>query len=101
MFRRQFVWLIAAVGTGSVAAIAATEAKDGKTVTYMVKGFSCVTCAVGLDTMLQKEKGITSSKSSYPDGIVIITYDPKQASEESLRAFIAEAGFTVVEEKGK
>jgi copper chaperone CopZ len=101
MFRRQFVRLIAAVGTGSVAAIAATEAKDGKTVTYVVKGFSCITCAVGLDTMLQKQKGIVSSKSSYPDGIVTITYDPKQASEESLRAFIAETGFTVAEEKSK
>jgi hypothetical protein len=52
MFRRQFVRLIAAVGTGSVAAIAATKAKDGKRVTYVVKGFSCITCAVGLDTML-------------------------------------------------
>jgi copper chaperone CopZ len=97
MFRRQFVQLIAAVGTGSVASIAAAEAKGTETVTYRVKGFSCVTCAVGLDTMLQKQKGIASSKSTYPDGIVIIKFDSQQVSDQSLRAFIADMGFTVAE----
>ncbi len=95
MFRRQFVQLIAAVGTGSVATIAAADAKGN---TYVVKGFSCVTCAVGLDTMLEKQKGIASSQSSYPDGIVIVKFDPRQITEQSLKAFINEMGFTVAEE---
>jgi copper chaperone len=98
MFRRQFVQLIAAVGTGSVATIAAADAKASKTVTYVVKGFSCVTCAVGLDTMLEKRKGIASSKSSYPDGVVIIKFDPHQVTTQSLKALISEMGFTVAEE---
>jgi copper chaperone CopZ len=98
MFRRQFVQLIAAVGTGSVATIAAADANGNKTVTYVVKGFSCVTCAVGLDTMLEKQKGIASSQSSYPDGIVIVKFDPRQITEQSLKAFINEMGFTVAEE---
>jgi|SRR5580658_6875057 copper chaperone CopZ len=97
MFRRQFVQLIAAVGTGSVASIGAAEAKRTQTVTYHLKGFSCVTCAVGLDTMLQKQKGIASSKSTYPDGVVTITFDPQEVNDKSLRAFIADMGFTVAE----
>jgi copper chaperone CopZ len=99
MFRRQFVQFMAVFGTGSVASIATADTKEGKTVTYRVKGFSCVTCAVGLDSMFQRQKGIVWSKSSFPDGIVKIKFDPQEIGEESLRSFIGEMGFTVTEEK--
>jgi Cu+-exporting ATPase len=98
MFRRQFVQFIAAVGTTSVAAVAATTIKHLKTGTYVVKGFSCVTCAVGLDSLLEKQKGVASSKSSYPDGVVIVRFDPKRITNELLKAYIAEMGFNVAEE---
>jgi Cu+-exporting ATPase len=101
MFRRQFVQFVATMGAGSVATIAAADAKGTKTVTYMVKGFSCVTCAVGLDTMLQKQKGIAWSKSTYPDGIVKIQFDPTEVTEKSLQEFISEMGFRVTEERAK
>lgn len=94
MFRRQFVQLI---GAGSLASIAAVEANGTNTVTYRVSGFSCVTCAVGLDAMLQKQKGVTWSRSSYPDGTVVVKFDPKLVTEVSLRTFIAGMGFTVEE----
>ena len=99
MLRRQFVQFLAVFGTGSVAAIGAAGAKGTKTVTYLVKGFSCVTCAVGLDTMLQKQKGVASSKSTYPDGIVTIKFDPQEVTEKSLKELIGEMGFTVAEER--
>jgi copper chaperone CopZ len=99
MFRRQFMQFVATLGASSVATIAAIHAKEMKTVTYVVKGFSCVTCAVGLDTMLQKHKEVAWSKSGYPDGIVTIQFDPKELSESQLKAFISEMGFTVAEER--
>lgn len=99
MFRRQFVKVLAAVGTGSLASIMAAPAEGSETITYRVKGFSCVTCAVGLDAMLKQEKGIAWSKSSYADGIVIIKFDPEVVNENSLKAFIAEMGFTVEEKR--
>jgi copper chaperone CopZ len=95
MFRRQFVQFLGVFGMGSVATIAAAEDKATRTVTYHVKGFSCVTCAVGLDTMLQKQKGIAWSKSSYPDGVVVIKFDPQSLTEKALQEFIGEMGFTV------
>jgi copper chaperone CopZ len=98
MFRRQFVQLITFAGAGSLAAMAGAESTDTKTVTYQVKGFSCATCAVGLDAMLQKQKGVKWSQSTYPQGTVIIKFDPKQGTDQSLRAFIASAGFTVDDE---
>ena len=100
MFRRQFVQFMATIGASSVATLAAADAKGMKTVTYVVKGFSCVTCAVGLDTMLGKQKGIVWSKSSYPDGVARIQYDPKEVTEAQIKAFISEMGFTVTEERG-
>jgi copper chaperone CopZ len=99
MFRRQFVQFVATLGASSVATIAAADAKGMKTVTYIVKGFSCVACAVGLDTMLGKKKGIAWSKSSHPDGIVKIQLDPKEVTEAELQASISEMGFTVAEER--
>jgi copper chaperone CopZ len=94
MFRRKFVQLI---GVGSLAGIPAVEAIGTHTVKYRVKGFSCVTCAVGLDAMLQKQKGVASSLSSYPDGLVVVKFDPKEITDASLRAFIGDMGFTVEE----
>ena len=99
MIRRRFVQYVTALGAGGVAIIAGAKARTTKTVTYRVKGFSCVTCAVGLDTMLQKQKGISWSQSTYPDGIVKIQFDPQQVSEDALQGFIRETGFTVVEER--
>jgi copper chaperone CopZ len=99
MFRRQFVQFMATLGASSVATLAAADAKGMKSVTYVVKGFSCATCAVGLDTMLGKRKGILRSKSSYPDGIVRIQFDPEEVAESELKDFIGEMGFTVAEER--
>jgi copper chaperone CopZ len=99
MFRRQFVQFVATLSASSVATIAAADTKGTKTVTYVVKGFSCVTCAVGLDTVLEKQKGVVHCKSTYPDGIVKIQFDPKEITEQSLKAFIAEMGFTAAAER--
>jgi copper chaperone CopZ len=99
MFRRQFVQFFATLGAGSVATIAAADAKGTKTVTYVVKGFSCVTCAVGLDTIMQKQKGVLSSKSTYPEGIVRVQFAPKEITEQSLKSIISEMGFTVAQER--
>ena len=99
MIRRQFVQFFTALGATSVAALASASTKGTKNVTYLVKGFSCITCAVGLDTMLQKKQGIAWSKSTYPDGIVKVQFDPEKVTEEQIRSFIGEMGFTVAEVK--
>jgi Cu+-exporting ATPase len=97
MFRRKFVQLIAAAGTSGVASLAVAETKLTKTSTYLVKGFSCVTCAVGLDAILQKQKGVTWCKSEYPSGTVTIKFDPQELDENALKTLIGEMGFEVTE----
>ena len=99
MVRRNFIQrlTLASAGVG-VASAATTQARENKTVTYHVKGFTCPTCAVGLDTMLRRQTGVIQSQSTYPDAMTVIEFDPHLVTEKSLKAFIAELGFTAEEE---
>jgi copper chaperone CopZ len=94
MFRRRFLQLLAVSGAGTLA-LEARGSGLAKTVVFQVKGFSCITCAAGLDTVLTKEKGILSSKSTYPEGKVTVKFDSDAIDETSIRSLIAEMGFTV------
>ena len=72
---------------------------NAKTALFQVKGFSCPTCAVGLDTMFSRTKGIVSSHSTYPEGKVSVQFDPAAINESSVRAVITDAGFTIAAEQ--
>jgi copper chaperone CopZ len=96
MIRRRFLQLVALSGAGTLAPFEALASGKSKTVIYQVRGFTCITCAVGLDTMLGKQKGVLSSQSTYPEGKVTVRFDPDSAAESSIRAFINDTGFTVV-----
>ncbi len=89
MFRRKFITGLTVAGVSGLAA----EGTETKTVTYRIQGFSCVTCAVGLDTMLQRQDGVVRSKSSYPDATTTIEFRPSATDEKSLKGFILEMGF--------
>jgi Cu+-exporting ATPase len=91
MIRREFIQGIAG---GLGAAAAATGAVKTKTVTYRIEGFTCVTCAVGLDALLKDQKGIVRSKSSYPDRSAVIEYRPDLINKQQIEAFIQELGFS-------
>lgn len=95
MFRRHFLQLMTLAGAGSLARNA--EATQEKTVTYHIKGFSCVTCAVGLDVMLRRNKGILRSHSTYPEAITKIDFEPAVITTETIKSLIAEMGFTAEE----
>lgn len=96
MLRRQFIQAVTLSGACAIAAresLADTSSHVNLVLT--VRGFTCPTCAVGLDTLLNKEKGIVSSHSTYPEGKVTVIFDSQLSSEEKIRAFIAGMGFTV------
>ncbi len=93
MQRRRFVQMMTLAGVGTMAAAELAHAGETKTVTWHVKGFTCVTCAVGLETMLREQKGVKRVKATYPEAQVTIQYDPTSANEARLREFISELGF--------
>ncbi len=95
MFRRRFLQLVTMASVSGLAPLATVAAASGETVTWSVQGFTCLTCATGLDTLLTQQKGIISSKSTYPDGKVTVSFRPDQTSPQAIIAFIAELGFIV------
>lgn len=95
MFRRRFLQLATMASVGGLAPLEAVSAAATQTVMYRVKGFTCITCATGLDTLLSQQKGIASSKSTYPEGKVTVAFDPNQITGQAIVAFITELGFTV------
>jgi len=106
MIRRKFLQLVALSGAGALApleAIAGTASAvgvnaKGTTAVFQVKGFSCITCAVGLDTMFSRTKGILSSHSTYPEGKVTVRFDPGMIADAAVCAVITDAGFTIASE---
>jgi copper chaperone CopZ len=95
MDRRNF---ICSITTGTAAGLTLAEAappKENRSVTYRVKGFTCVTCAVGLEVMLRGLKGVTRANASYPEAKVAIGFDANITSEKALKDFIANCGFSV------
>jgi copper chaperone CopZ len=109
MIRRQFIKLATLTGATGIASIGAIEsmhdqpspvaAQEIKTVVWHVRGFTCVTCAVGLETLLRREKGVVAAKATYPQAIVTIDYDPGVVTQDALRSQISELGFTAEDKK--
>ena len=93
MIRRRFLGMMTLAGVGGLMTMEGMDLAEQKTVTFRVSGFTCITCAVGLETLLEKERGVIGVKASYPDNKATITYHPKLTSESSLVEFIESAGF--------
>ena len=98
MIRRRFLGLATLAGVAGLVTVEGMNITEQKTVTFLITGFTCITCAVGLETLLQKEKGVVRAKASYPANTVTITYHPGQTSESSLAEFIETTGFKATKE---
>ena len=98
MFRRGFISRLTLASASGLGAISGASS-NGRThkVTFRVSGFTCITCAAGLDSLLSKEDGVVESKSSYCDGITTVEFRPELISEHSLKASISEMGFSATE----
>jgi Cu+-exporting ATPase len=97
MIRRKFLGLMTIAGAGSLATLA--HAGEKKTVKYHIDGFTCITCAVGLEALLQKERGVVWAEASYSDHTAKIVFHPDLVSEQKLEAFITSTGFTARREQ--
>ncbi|HUN87002.1 MAG TPA: heavy metal-associated domain-containing protein [Terracidiphilus sp.] len=109
MIRRQFLQIVALTGATTVASLKGLEALEKhhteakldatgtESIAWHVRGFTCITCAVGLETMLRQQKGVVSAHASYPSASVSIQFHPRMVSKTALRSYISELGFTAEE----
>ena len=93
MIRRQFLGLATLAGVSGLVTMEGMDRASQKTVTFRIAGFTCITCAVGLETLLKKERGVVRVEGSYPANTATITYHPGLTSESSLIEFIQTTGF--------
>ena len=96
--RRGFLRGVAVAATTTAAGIGVASAavpKETRGVTYRIKGFTCITCAVGLEAMLKGLNGVTRASASYPANTVAIGFDEYMTTEKTLRDFISACGFSV------
>lgn len=100
MQRRRFIQLVGLAGASSLATVDSLHAADARSVAYSVKGFTCITCAVGLETLLRQQRGVLKASASYPEASVIVEYDPAKVNPEQLKAYIAEMGFSATLKHG-
>ncbi len=90
---------ITLAGATGVMAIGEPVPGGCQKITYHIKGFTCITCAVGLEVMLRQQRGVIRAQASYPKATVLIEFDPRQVNENSLKGRIAELGFTAEKER--
>lgn len=95
MDRRNFICQVGGVGAASISAAAAATPREDRSVVYKVNGFTCVTCAVGLEVMLRGTPGVTRANASYAERKVAIGFDSHLTTEKQLREFISSCGFSV------
>ena len=95
MDRRNFLRVTTATTAASLGAASAAVPKESRNVAYHVKGYTCITCAVGLETMLKGINGVTRVSASYTENSVTIGFDEHVMTEKKLKDFIAVCGFQV------
>lgn len=94
MVRRRFLQTLTLASADALPALRKASAiEEGATLRLRVRGFTCVTCAVGLETLLGRTKGVLAVSATYPEARVIIRYVPRLVSPGEILALIAGMGF--------
>jgi copper chaperone CopZ len=84
-------------GAGAAAAhkLTAVSPVENRIVHFKVNGFSCATCATGLEVTLRGLNGVARAHAEYPEGTVVIGFDQNVISDSMLRAAITDCGFSL------
>ena len=93
MDRRNFIRNVAATMPAASLTLEGAAPKETAAVKFSVEGYTCITCAVGLETLLKMEKEVVPVSASYPGKSAEVGYDSRLTNEKQLVDFIAQCGF--------
>ncbi len=67
----------------------------GKVLVLKVKGMHCISCSMNIDGALENLDGVISSKTSYAKGQAKVEFDPKNISENKIKATLKDLGYSL------
>ena len=67
---------------------------------YRVEGMHCASCAVLINKVLEKQKGMISANVSFGAEKLTITFDSNLITEEKISTLIKTLGYTLITEEG-
>ena len=65
--------------------------------TLQIKGMHCASCAVNIEKVLLKEKGLISARVNFPLEKLIIEYNPEEINLDGIKKIIKKIGYEAVE----
>lgn len=63
---------------------------------FKVEGMSCGHCRAAVKEALESVAGVSAAEVDLEAGLARVTYDPAEASKETLKAAVEEAGYTLI-----
>jgi len=76
------------------ASAAASAPASTEAITLSVKGMTCFTCELSVQSAVKKLDGVTEAKASGPQGTATIRYDPARVTPQQLVEAIKSTGYT-------
>jgi Zn2+/Cd2+-exporting ATPase len=77
-------------------AAAMTQTSPLKTQQMQVGGMDCPSCAIKIETSLQKIRGVAEASVSVATGRLNLSYDPQQTDEQAICDRLTALGYTVL-----
>ena len=68
-----------------------------KRITLKISGMECVNCAMKLEGIEDKLKGVTFAEASYHKGQMVVEYNEAQVTEDEIKAEVSRLGFEVTD----
>ena len=96
MFRKSMIVISALTLIASLALVAAGEAKTTEA-TLPIEGMTCGSCAMAIQSALEKIEGVKEAKVVFETGQAKIVFDPDRAGRDQFLAAIENLGYKVGE----
>ncbi|MCZ7401805.1 MAG: heavy metal-associated domain-containing protein [Candidatus Methanoperedens sp.] len=64
-----------------------------KKITFDIAGMRCGACAIGIELMLAKKKGIKSAKVSLNERTAVVEYDPAIVASSEISTAVCDLGY--------
>jgi len=68
---------------------------------YHIEGMHCASCAVLINKILSKQKGVVSANANFGSEKLIVQFNPDEISEEKIAKLVKDLGYILVSEEEK